>query len=171
MINYTVIKSKRKTIAIQVKDNGEVIVRAPLFCSKKKIENFVVSKSDWIIKAFEKQRERARFNVELSESQIKKMKIDASGIINEKVRYYSRVMNVSPRNVKITSAKKRFGSCNSKGNLCFSYRLMLYPDEAIDYVVVHELAHLIELNHSKAFYYIVEKVLPDYKEREKLLKG
>ena len=72
--------------------------------------------------------------------------------------------------IAITSAKTRFGSCSSKGNLSFSYLLMLYPDSAIDYVVVHELAHLKEMNHSPRFYKIIEEVLPDYKERKKLLK-
>jgi predicted metal-dependent hydrolase len=72
--------------------------------------------------------------------------------------------------ITITGAKNRFGSCSSKGNIAFSYRLMLYPEAAIDYVVVHELAHLLEMNHSPAFYKIVESVMPDYKERRKLLK-
>ena len=72
--------------------------------------------------------------------------------------------------ITITSAQKRFGSCNSNGNICFSYRLMLYPESAREYVIVHELAHLKEMNHSKAFYAIIASVLPDYKHRRKLLK-
>lgn len=79
-------------------------------------------------------------------------------------------MNLYPTALKITSAKTRFGSCSGKDSICFSYLLMRYPDEAIDYVVVHELAHIKHKNHSKAFYTLIEKYLPDYKEREKLLK-
>ena len=71
----------------------------------------------------------------------------------------------------ITGAKTRFGSCSSKGNISFSYRLMMYPEPAREYVVVHELAHLVEMNHSKRFYAIVERYLPDYKERKKQLKN
>ena len=87
-----------------------------------------------------------------------------------KVAYYAKIMGLKYGRITITGAKTRFGSCSSKGNIAFSYRLMMYPDEAIDYVVVHELAHLKEMNHSPAFYRIIAKVLPDYKERIKLLK-
>ena len=73
--------------------------------------------------------------------------------------------------ITITGAKTRFGSCSSKGNISYSYRLLLYPDAAIDYVVVHELAHLVKMNHSAQFYKIIESVLPDYKERIRLLKN
>lgn len=88
----------------------------------------------------------------------------------ERVDYYSRLMNVKPTGIKITSAKKRFGSCSGKNSICFLYYLMLYPKEAVDYVVVHELAHVRHHNHSKDFYNFVSEFMPDYKEREKLLK-
>ena len=79
-------------------------------------------------------------------------------------------MNLKPSRITITGARTRFGSCSSKDNLSFSYLLMLYPEAAREYVVVHELAHLSEMNHSKRFYAIIEKYMPDYKERKKLLK-
>ena len=79
-------------------------------------------------------------------------------------------MEVEPKGVSITSAQKRFGSCSNKGRLCFSFNLMQYPDEAVDYVVVHELAHLKELNHSKKFWAIVECYMPDYKSRRAMLR-
>ena len=79
-------------------------------------------------------------------------------------------MGVSYGTVKITSAQKRFGSCSAKNNICFSYILMQYPIEAIEYVVVHELAHTVHHDHSKAFYALIEKYMPDYKQREKLLR-
>ncbi len=170
MIEYKIIRSKRKTVAVQVNSDGEVIVRAPRFYPAGRIDSFVKSKTDWILKAQEKQRCRKDSFAELTENEIKALKLSAKRVLNEKVDYYSQIMGVKPNSVKITSAQKRFGSCNSKGNVCFSYRLMLFPDEAIDYVVVHELAHLTELNHSKAFYNIVMRVLPDYKTRERLLK-
>ena len=170
MIDYTVVKSKRKTIAIQVKEDGKVIVRAPRFCTQKRIREFVNEKTDWILRAQEKQAEATEKFKGLNEAEITMLKAQAKVILKDKVDYYSQLMGVEAQNVKITSARKRFGSCNSKGSICFSYRLMLYPEEAIDYVVVHELAHLLELNHSKLFYDIVSNVLLDYKKREKMLR-
>ncbi|MEG1614194.1 MAG: M48 family metallopeptidase, partial [Oscillospiraceae bacterium] len=76
-----------------------------------------------------------------------------------------------PTAVKITSAEKRFGSCSGKNSLCFSYRLMQYPQDAIDYVIVHELAHIKHKNHSKNFYELIEQYMPDYKERNAILKN
>ena len=83
---------------------------------------------------------------------------------------YAELMNVSYKSVKITSAQKRFGSCSGKNNICFSYILMQYPIEAVEYVVVHELAHTVHHNHSREFYSLIERYLPDYKQRERLLK-
>ena len=80
-------------------------------------------------------------------------------------------MNVKPTGIKITSARKRFGSCSGKNSICFSLYLMTYPKEAVDYVVVHELAHIKYHNHSKEFYNFIERFMPDYKEREKFLKN
>ena len=79
-------------------------------------------------------------------------------------------MGLRPAGVTITSARTRFGSCSAKGRLCFSWRLMQYPPEAIDYVVVHELAHLVHMNHGPEFYALIERYLPDYKARRKLLR-
>ena len=79
------------------------------------------------------------------------------------------MMGVTPAGVKITSARTRFGSCSGKNSLCFSWRLMLYPPQAIDYVVVHEMAHIRHHNHSKDFWAFVASVMPDYRERQALL--
>ena len=94
----------------------------------------------------------------------------AKKVLKEKIEHYSKIMNLKHGRVTITCAKTRFGSCSSKGNISFSFRLMKYPEAAIDYVVVHELAHLVELNHSQRFWNIVASVFPDYKDRKKLLK-
>ena len=79
-------------------------------------------------------------------------------------------MGLVPAGIKITSARTRFGSCSGKNSICFSWRLMLYPPEAIDYVIVHELAHIRHHDHSPAFYALIEQHLPDWKVRMKLLK-
>ena len=111
-----------------------------------------------------------KYPSQISEDEAKFLIEKAKKILPDKVAYYSKLMNLYPTALKITAAKTRFGSCSGKDSICFSYLLMRYPDEAIDYVVVHELAHIKHKNHSKAFYALIEKYLPDYKEREKLLK-
>ncbi len=171
MREYTLVRSKRKSLAIEVNRDLEVIVRAPFLLPKFTVEAFVKSREEWIEKAIEKMREKAQNTpVELSSEKIKELKKRAKDVLPERVRYYSELMNLFPTALKITSAKTRFGSCSGKNSICFSCRLMQYPIEAIDYVVVHELAHIKHKNHSKKFYDLIEKYLPDYKDRQKLLK-
>ena len=134
-----------------------------------KINEFVNKNIEWINSTIEKQKKSRNNKLNLSEQEILKLKKYAEIVLSEKVMYYSRLMNLKPTGVKITSAQKRFGSCNGADSLCFSYILMLYPDEAIDYVVVHELAHIRHHNHSKDFYNLVAAFMPDYKNREKML--
>ena len=104
------------------------------------------------------------------EAEIRRLRADAQALLPKRVAWYARKMGVSPAAVTITGAKTRFGSCSAQGRISFSWRLMDYPPEAIDYVVVHELAHLVHHNHSPAFYALVESVLPDYRARAALLK-
>ena len=90
-------------------------------------------------------------------------------IISDRVNFYSKKYGYDYNKIKITSANKRFGSCTNKGNLNFTFRLIMVPIEVIDYVVVHELVHLVDKTHKKSFYEKVEKILPDYKKRIKWL--
>lgn len=170
MKEIEIIRSKRKALSLEVKEDCSVVLRAPLWCSKKMIDNFVSEKTEWLNSALDHQEKVMMNKPELDEIKIAELKKSAKEILPERVRYYSDVMNVNPTGIKITSAKKRFGSCSTKNSLCFSYMLMLYPPEAVDYVVVHELAHIRFHNHSKEFYKFIERFLPDYKSRERLLK-
>lgn len=168
-MDYEVKYSARRTIALSIKE-GRLVVKAPFGTTREKIESVILSHKKWVDKHLRIEAERnARIGM-LSDERIKELKKQAKRIIPLKVDYYSKIMGLKYGRVTITSAKTRFGSCSSQGNLSFSYRLMLYPEYAIDYVVVHELAHLVELNHSDRFYRIVASVLPDYKARQKLLK-
>ncbi len=170
-MDYRLVYSRRKSLAIEVNKNLEVIVRAPYFVPKSSIENFVSSRLEWIEKAKQKIIERQKnAPKELSNEEILRLKKLAHEILPERVKVYSQIMSLYPSGVKITSAKTRFGSCSGKNSICFSYLLMQYPSEAIDYVVVHELAHIKHKNHGNRFYDLVKKYLPDYKERQKLLK-
>ena len=145
-------------------------MRAPKRCSDRIIENFIEAKKDWLEKTIRIQKERQKNKVELSDEDIIRLKRKAKEYLPVRIKYYSELMNAEPTGFKVTSAEKRFGSCSSKNSLCFSYKLMLYPEEAIDYVVVHELAHIKYHNHKREFYKFIEQILPDYKDREQLLK-
>lgn len=97
-------------------------------------------------------------------------KQQAKKLIPERVHHFAGLLGIKFRNIRINSARTRWGSCSSKGNINFSWRLMLAPPEVVDYVVIHELVHLIELNHSKRYWHIVSQVFPDYMICEKWLK-
>ena len=170
MTEIEIIRSKRKTLSLEVKENGTVVLRAPFRCSRKIIDAFVSEKAEWLESAIERQKRINENKVRLDDKQIAELKKSAKVLLPERVSYYSKLMGVEPTGIKITSAQKRFGSCSTKNSICFSYILMLYPQEAIDYVVVHELAHIRFHNHGKEFYNLVKSILPDYKNREKLLK-
>ena len=168
-MEYKIVYSVRKSISISV-DKAEVTVKAPLGTDNKKIEEVVSKHIRWIEKNIEAQREKAELHRTLSDDEIKSLKKAARVYFKDKVEYFANIMDLMYGRITITSAQKRFGSCSSAGNISFSYRLMLYPEAAREYVIVHELAHLLEMNHSKRFYEIVAKVLPDYKWRKRLLK-
>ena len=168
-MDYEVIYSSRRTVSLCVKDS-RLIVRAPFGTSESRIREIVSSHSDWVERAMKKQQAPRRKDTVLTEEQIKELKKSARKILTAKTEYFSKIMGLKYGRITITSAKTRFGSCSSNGNISFSYLLMLYPEEAIDYVVVHELAHLVYMNHSSDFYKVIEGVLPDYKKRKKLLK-
>ena len=162
--------SKRKTLAVEVTRDAIVLVRAPIGTDKKRIDDFVMKHTDWIDKQLAKRKEQLKRNSELSKEAIEELKKQAWAIIPNKVKIYSEMMGVHPNHISINSAKTRFGSCSSTRRLNFSCRLMLYPEEAIDYVIVHELAHLKVFDHSKRFWAVVEKYVPDYMERREMLK-
>ncbi|MEG0978845.1 MAG: SprT family zinc-dependent metalloprotease [Oscillospiraceae bacterium] len=167
---YILKRSKRKTLSLEVSREMQIIVRAPKLCPKIVIDNFVARHESWIEKSLDKQRNRQSAK-SLSPQQTADLKMQAKEQIPAKVKYYSNLMMLYPTAVKITSAEKRFGSCSGKNSLCFSYRLMQYPQDAIDYVIVHELAHIKHKNHSKNFYELIEQYMPDYKERNAILKN
>jgi predicted metal-dependent hydrolase len=106
----------------------------------------------------------------LTQQQIDALRQKAKAVLPQKVAYWAQKMGVAPTGVKITSARTRFGSCSGKNSLCFSWRLMQYPPEAIDYVVVHELAHIRHHDHSPSFWALVERTMPDYRARQALLR-
>ena len=182
-MNITIIRSNRKTLAIQINPDLSVTVRAPIYASQRDIERILKEKEGWIQKHIEKIREQEVNRKEtqgeygesverdyLSSEEIHKLAQKALEYIPKRVSYFAEQIGVSCGGITIRNQKTRWGSCSSKGNLNFNCLLMLTPPEVIDYVVVHELCHRKEMNHSKAFWAEVEKVLPNYKEQVKWLK-
>ena len=171
-MDYSVIYSKRKSLCLEIDRSLNLTVRAPIGASKVEIESFVSSHSDWIEKHIKIARLRKDRLPDFPQTQAEKEELKARlrTVIYDKVEHYSRVLNLYPNRVSVTSARTRYGSCSGKNNICFSCYLALFPDEAIDYVVVHELCHIKYKNHGKEFYSLLESVLPDYKRRESLLK-
>ncbi len=168
-MEYSVIYSKRKTVSLKVTPELKVEVRAPRGLSRKIIDEIINKHSKWIQKRIDLINKQP-LKAPPTKDEIKELKKRTGIIVLPLVEAYACQMGVKYERVSITSAKKVFGSCTAKKHLNFSFRLALYPMEAIEYVVVHELCHLKEMNHSKKFWSEVEKVLPDYKERRKLLK-
>ena len=168
--DYLLRRSNRKTLSLQITRELQVLVRAPLRLPAKEIDAFVARNAGWIAAHLEKERQRLLAHPELSAEEIERLKQRAREHIPKRVALFAKIMGLFPAAVKITSAKTRFGSCSGKNSLCFSCRLMQYPPEAVDYVVVHELAHIVHKNHGAAFYGLVSSVLPDYRARWALLK-
>ena len=169
---YTVIRSSRKTVALEITREGTLVVRCPYGTSAQYIETFVREKSGWIQKHL-----AARSSAPLSaftQTQIKEFANQVKVLLPPRLEYYATVLGVSYNRVTIRSQHSRWGSCcKHKGgvyNLNFNCLLALVPTEVLDYVVVHELCHIREMNHSKAFWALVESVLPDYKARKKWLR-
>ena len=170
IIPYRLIRSARKTVSLEITGDESVLVRAPLRMKTEDIELFVSKHIKWIEKNMIKRRQinaRLKETEQEDEAELRKR---AAEYLTARTAYFSALMGLHPRTVKITSAKKRFGSCSAKNGICYSWRLMAYPKEAVDYVIVHELAHIAHKNHKRAFYTLIEKYLPDYRERKELLK-
>ena len=168
-----IIRSDRRTISLEITPAGQVLGRAPRHMPEAKIQRFVRDKSDWLQKHLQNRETEQKALIEegrFTECEIKKLQALAKQVIPEKVAYYARLMGVTYGRISIRKQKTRWGSCSREGNLNFNCLLMMTPPEVLDYVVVHELSHRLEMNHSARFWAQVEKVIPDYRKPRKWLK-
>ena len=165
-IPYRLVRSDRKSIGIQITADG-VIVRAPKRLSAAEIDRFVQSKRSWIEGHLAKvPAPQPKF----TQTEIEALARKALTVIPDRVRHFAPIVGVSYGRITIRNQRSRWGSCSGKGNLNFNCLLMLTTDHVIDYVVVHELCHRLEMNHSPKFWAQVERVLPDYRESREWLK-
>lgn len=169
-MEYRLIRSRRKTVGLEVTREGELLVRAPMRLPRREIDRILAEKQHWIQTSLARQAQRRANHPEPDEARWAELLAQAKAYLPGRVAYYARLMGVEPTAVRFSRARTRFGSCSAKNSITFSLRLMDYPPAAVDYVVVHELAHIRHKNHEREFYAFVAGVLPDYKQREKLLK-
>ena len=165
-LSYTLIRSDRKTISIRITPEGSVEVRAPKRMPESSIRAFVISKEDWIRKHLQNKQPQLK----LSSREVRALADQALKTIPARVAHYAPLVGVTYGRITIRNQKTRWGSCSAKGNLNFNCLLMLTPPEVIDSIVVHELCHLKEMNHSPRFYEEVLRVFPEYHKWHRWLK-
>ena len=171
MIEYRVVYSDRRTVTITFDKDGTLLLRAPIGTKKARLEAIIREHAVWIEKHRARAIKKATAEAELTKERIAFLKRQAKERLPALTAHYAALLGVSYGKITITSAKTRFGSCSSTGNISYSYRLMQYPPKAQEYVVVHELCHRVYMNHSSAFYKMIESILPDYKKQRTLLKN
>ena len=170
MRNYEIIYSARRTVALEITRDLRVLVRAPKKMPKRAIEKFVEANSAWIEEHLKVAAAHRAAHPEPDEAEKAALIGAAREYIPSRVQYFASIMGVVPTGITITGARTRHGSCSGKNRLSFSWRVMQYPRELVDYVIVHELAHIKHHNHSAEFYAFIGSVMPDHRERRKKLK-
>ncbi|MFR2955374.1 MAG: M48 family metallopeptidase [Lachnospiraceae bacterium] len=169
-LSVLLVRSSRKTLAVQIRADGTVIARAPLRMPKDRILCFLSEKASWIrmqqgrMQEREKMRQQAR--IHLDAAQEKELRERAKSVLAQRTAYFARQIGVTYGRITVRDQKTRWGSCSQTGNLNFNFRLILAPLEVLDYVVVHELCHRRQMNHSTQFWQEVAQVLPDYRKRK-----
>ena len=170
-MSYSVVvkRSDRRSMSLELQADGSVLVRAPLRMSMPRIRAFVEQNRDWIEQRLQKLRQQPPVQ-KLSEQELAALKKAAKPLFAARAAYFAPLLGVHWQRIAIRCQKSKWGSCSGKGNLNFNCLLLLAPPEVLDYVVVHELCHLLEMNHSPRFWALVESILPDYAERRRWLR-
>ena len=166
MMEFSIIRSRRKTLTIELTPRGEILVRAPNLMPKRDIQRFVESRQSWI----ETHLARIPKAEPMTEAEHEALIRAAKEILPQKAAFFAESLGVTFGRVTVRSQHTRWGSCSAAGNLSFNCLLMLTPEDVQDYVVVHELCHRREMNHSPRFWAMVEETLPDYRRQRLWLK-
>lgn len=162
ILNYEIKYSKIKNIYIQIKD-GRVIVKAPKRVNKKEIEKIIQQKSEWIQKSIEKENKK-------QEKEPRYTKEEFKNIVEKNANELIKETGLVPNKITIKQIKYAWGSCTSKKNITINLELIKYSQQAIRYLILHELCHIKHMNHSKEFWNLVEKYMPEYKKIKKEFK-
>ena len=172
-ISYTIIHSARRTLGLEVRD-GKVTVRVPDRLPEREAERFVAKHTEWIIKKLNEDKERQKMKAacqipapqELTQNQIEQMKLE----FETKTKKYAAQMNVTYGRITIRNQQTRWGSCTVQtGKIRLNLSLARKPEACLEYVLVHELCHLLEPSHNARFHGLMDKFLPDWRERKLLL--
>ena len=161
-IQYQITYSKIKNVYIQIKD-GKVIVKAPKRISKKELEKIIEKKTDWIEKNLEKLSQKQEKKALYTEEQFKQ-------IVEENANELIKMVGLIPNKIRIRNIKYAWGTCSVNKNITINYNLIKYSKQAIRYVILHELCHLKYMNHSKEFWSLVQRYMPEYKQVKKEFK-
>ena len=170
-IPYTVVRKKRKTIGITVDDNGNVEIRLPKWAPLYEAHQFAEEKASWVVKTKKRMEERAENRRddwdEVMSATYPWIRSQGGKLFRNKVAGWAERMGVDYKKLTIKDVSTRWGSCSSRGNINFTWKIFVMPEHMVDYLVVHELAHLRHMDHSPEFWEMVAQYIPDYKEIKK----
>jgi hypothetical protein len=171
-ISYSINKNRlSKRLKISINGDCEVKVSIPIWMPIILAESFVKEKIDWIYENIKKMEKKiGDFKLRLGDDDYLKHKEDARKLVKARIDHYNRYYNFQIGLIAIRSQKTRWGSCSSKKNLNFNYKLFFLPLDLADYVIVHEMCHLREMNHSERFWKLVGEIIPDYVVKRRELK-
>jgi predicted metal-dependent hydrolase len=172
-IPYTIRTSARtRRILITIEPDGAVVVSKPMRVSIEKIERLLQEKIEWIKETVNKQKSRPqKLLAHYSVKDFKHYKEQARKLAVNRLTHFNAFYKHPIGKVYIRNQKSRWGSCSGKGNLNFNYKIVLLPPDLADYIIVHELCHLKQMNHSQNFWALVEQQIPDYKQRQKQIRS
>lgn len=167
------VRSRKGTrgVRIAVGADGEVVVTKPRYVSVGEVARIVERKASWVLEQIERQKARPKkILAHYGVKDFKERKAEAYKLAKERVEHFNKFYGLGVKSIKIRNQKTRWGSCSRSGNLNFNYKILFLPPELADYIVVHELCHLTEMNHGKAFWALVARQVPDYKARRKNIR-
>lgn len=173
-VDYLVRKSKRaKRLRLAIYCDGSFVVTVPNGLDTSRVENYILQKAEWVLEKLKIMKKRSNNLVftKRNKREYLKLKDQALKMAEKKVEKFNKVYGFKFNQIAIKNQKTRWGSCSKKGNLNYNYKIALLPDKLADYIIVHELCHLKEFNHGRKFWNLVEKGMPDYRERIEKIKN
>ncbi len=170
-VSYTFRKSRRaRYMRLTIKMDASLVVSVPWQMSENTAEKFLREKSQWILGKLKYFKNRKSSLPPATRADYLKYKKLAKEIVEKKLQYFNQFYNFKIGRISIRNQKTRWGSCSKSGNLNFSYRIIYLPENLCDYIIVHELCHIGELNHSKKFWALVQKTVPEHKKIRKEIR-